>query len=73
MINRARKGAVRTQIKKYLEMTRQSKDVDALKEELQVTQRQIDQLAAKGIIHKNAASRKKSSLARQFNALTDKS
>ena len=67
MRNRARKSSVRTQIKKYLDLARESKDIEALEAELRLTQKQIDKLAAQGVIHKNAASRKKSQLSRQFN------
>ena len=65
--NRSRKSAVRTQIKKYLEMTRQSKDVEAIETELRVTQKKIDQLAATGVIHKNNAAHKKSQMARHLS------
>jgi len=65
--NRSRKSAVRTQIKKYLEMTRQSKDVEAIESELRVTQKKIDQLAATGVIHKNNAAHKKSQMARHLS------
>ena len=67
MRNRSRKSAVRTQIKKYLEMTRQSKDVEAIESELRVTQKKIDQLAATGVIHKNNAAHKKSQMARHLS------
>ncbi|MCK4628274.1 MAG: 30S ribosomal protein S20 [Sedimentisphaerales bacterium] len=67
MRNRTRKSAVRTQIKKYLEMTRQSKDIEAVENELRITQKKIDQLAATGVIHKNNAAHKKSQLARHLS------
>jgi len=72
MRNRAQKGAVKTQIKKYLQLTKQTKDTEAVEQELQATQKKIDKLAAKGVIHKNTASRKKSQLARQLNDLKAK-
>jgi len=72
MRNRAQKGAVKTQIKKYLQLTKQTKDTEAVEQELRVTQKKIDKLAAKGVIHKNTASRKKSQLTRQLNELKAK-
>ena len=72
MRNRARNSAVKTQIKKYLQVAKQAKDPENIEAELRLTQKRIDQLAAKGIIHKNTASRKKSQLARQLNAIREK-
>ncbi|MBN1766392.1 MAG: 30S ribosomal protein S20 [Sedimentisphaerales bacterium] len=72
MRNRAHHSAVKTQIKKYVEITKQSKDVSVIEKELKETQKKIDQLAAKGIIHKNKASRKKAQIARQLNAVKAK-
>ena len=71
--NRARNSAVKTQVKKYLEVSKESKEVEAVQKEYQLTQKSIDQLAAKGIIHKNTASRRKSQLARKINKLSTKS
>ena len=67
MRNRSRTSAARTQIKKYLEMTQQSKDIGAIETELRITQKKIDQLAATGIIHKNNAAHKKSQMVRHLN------
>ena len=72
MRNRARNSAVKTQIKKYLQAAKQTKDPENIEVELRVAQKRIDQLAAKGVIHKNTASRKKSQLARQLNAVKEK-
>ena len=72
MRNRARKSAVKTQIKKYLQVAKQTKNPENIETELRLTQKRIDQLAAKGVIHKNAAARKKSQLARQLNAVKAK-
>ncbi len=72
MRNRARNSAVKTQIKKYLHVAKQTKDPENIEVELRLTQKRIDQLAAKGVIHKNTASRKKSQLARQLNAIKEK-
>ena len=72
MLNRARKSDVRTQIRKYHSLTQQSSDVDAIEKELRLTQKKIDQHAARGTLHKNAAGRKKSQLARKLNAIKAK-
>lgn len=70
--NRAHRGAVRTQIKKFQKLMKSSSEPEALAKELQLTQKKIDQLAAKGRIHKNTASRQKSQLTRRLNALKTK-
>lgn len=72
MVNRMRKSSMRTQIKKFLKMTRESKDLEALEKELKLTQKTIDKVAAKGAVHKNFAARKKSQLFREFNNLKTK-
>ena len=71
--NRAHTSAVRTQVKKYQGLAKQSTDVEAVEKELRATQKQIDQLVAKGCLHKNTAARKKSQLARQLNEVRTKS
>ncbi|KPK77841.1 MAG: hypothetical protein AMJ79_01960 [Phycisphaerae bacterium SM23_30] len=70
--NRAGKSAVKTQIKKFLNLAKQTEDVDAIRKEFRLTQKQLDQLAAKGTIHKNTVARKKAQLARQLNAAQTK-
>jgi small subunit ribosomal protein S20 len=71
--NRSCKSDVRTQIKKYNSLAQQSTDAEAIQKELCLTQKKIDQLAAKGTMHKNTASRMKSQLARKLNAVKTKS
>lgn len=68
MMNRARKSAVKTQIKSFLNATKQSSSLETAENELRQAQRKIDRLAAKGIIHKNTAARKKAQLFRQLNS-----
>ena len=70
--NRSIKSALKTEIKKYLKTTKESKDLVPIEQELRQTQKKIDQLIAKGAIHKNTAARKKSQLARQLNKIKDK-
>ena len=70
--NRAIKSSMKTQIKKVTEATRTGSDADQVEKELRLAQKKIDQAIAKGIIHKNTASRKKSQLARQFSSAKKK-
>ncbi|MEH7111990.1 30S ribosomal protein S20 [Neobacillus niacini] len=61
------KSAMRTAVKK-VEAAIANNDTDA-KEVLAVASSKLDKAAAKGLIHKNAAARKKSRLAKKANAL----
>ena len=45
-------------------------DLEKAKGLLTLTIKELDQAASKGLIHKNAAARKKSRLMRKFNQLT---
>ncbi|MBI9017420.1 MAG: 30S ribosomal protein S20 [Phycisphaerae bacterium] len=72
MRNRARNSAVKTQIKKFLEVAKTSTDVAAIETELKLAQKKIDRLVATNYIHKNKGSRQKSQLARQFNEVKAK-
>jgi small subunit ribosomal protein S20 len=45
-------------------------DLEQAKNLLTLTIKELDQAASKGLIHKNAAARKKSRLMRKFNQLT---
>ena len=67
--NRARRTAVKTQVRKFLDAVR-DKDADRAKEEFRRTTKLLDQTAAKGTFHKNTVSRKKSRLAVRLNSLT---
>jgi small subunit ribosomal protein S20 len=66
--NTARRSAVKTQIRKFLDAVR-DKDVDRAKDELRKTTKILDQNAAKGAFHNNTVSRKKSRLAARLNDL----
>lgn len=72
MQNRARKGAVRTQIRQFCDVARQSTNIEEIEKELRLAQKKIDRLAATGCIHKNTAARRKSNLAQQFNTVKAK-
>ena len=64
--NRAQKSAVKTQIGHFQDAVKSSKDIGVVEQQLRLAQKKIDQLAAKGVMHKNTAARRKSRLARQF-------
>jgi small subunit ribosomal protein S20 len=67
--NRARKSVVKTQIRRFSDAVRAG-DPERARTELRATIKKLDQTAAKGTLHKNTASRRKSRLARQLNKLT---
>ena len=66
--NRAIKSAVKTQIKK-VRFAVEANDQNAAKLALVNAVKAIDKAAAKGVFHKNAAARKKSTLTRLVNAV----
>lgn len=63
--NRMVKSAVRTSVKKFQAAV--AADPQTANVQLTATTSAIDKAAAKGIIHKNAANRKKARLAKQLN------
>ncbi len=63
--NRMVKSAVRTSVKKFEAAV--AADPATANVQLTATTSAIDKAAAKGIIHKNAANRKKARLAKQLN------
>ena len=62
-VNKARKGTLRTQIKKLRTLV-QAKDAEGAAKELLRTISVIDRSVRKGILHKNTAGRYKSRLSR---------
>jgi len=62
--NKARKSALKTAIKKANAAEDAAAKQDLVREAIQ----KVDQAAAKGLIHKNTAARKKSALAKSLNA-----
>ncbi len=64
--NRRVKSMVKTSVRRFEEAI-QSGDRELARTRLITAIRRIDQAAAKGVIHKNNAARKKSHLARLFN------
>jgi small subunit ribosomal protein S20 len=66
--NRATKSAMRTQIKRVVQAVGDG-DAARANDELRLAVKKLDQAAAKKVIHKNAAARMKSRLARRVNGL----
>jgi len=65
--NRARKSVIKGETKKFLEVLG-SGDVQAAKDAFVKVTQKLDQVAAKGTLHKNTVARRKSRLARRLNA-----
>lgn len=70
-VNKARKAQIKTQVRAFAEALAGGDKAKA-SETLRAAVKKVDQVAAKGTIHKNAASRKKSRLQKQLNALLAK-
>ena len=66
--NKAAKSEVKTRIKTAL--TAAQADSDTALEDLRTAVKRLDKAAARGIIHKNQASNRKSRLVRRINAIT---
>ena len=67
-VNATTKSAMRTAVKK-VEAAVVSNDATVAKETFVDAARKLDKAAAKGLIHKNAAARKKSRLMKKINTL----
>lgn len=67
--NASQKSALRTAVK-TAETATTVNDVEKAKEALLAATKKLDKAATKGLIHKNAAARKKSRLAKKVNALS---
>jgi small subunit ribosomal protein S20 len=65
--NRAVKSAVKTQIRKASE-TGAGGNADQTKTEFRLAVKKVDQAAAKGVLHRNTASRLKSRLNKRLKA-----
>lgn len=66
--NKANKSRLKTAIKKY-EQALQAGDVQTAQKSLIAVTSLIDKNVSKGILHRNTAARRKSAMARRFNAL----
>ncbi|AZV44458.1 MULTISPECIES: 30S ribosomal protein S20 [Peribacillus] len=70
--NRAHNATVKSTMRtavKTAEVALAGESVEAAKEALLTASKKLDKAASKGLIHKNAAARKKSRLAKRLNAL----
>lgn len=65
-VNKSRKSEIKTYIKKF-ETALTEGNYDKAKELLKICEKKLYQAAAKNTIHKNAASRKVSRLAKRLN------
>ncbi len=70
--NRARKGAIKAELRAFNQVLA-SGDKTKAAEALKSAIKKVDQIAAKGTIHKNTAARRKSLLQRRYNALAARS
>jgi len=66
-LNRVRKSVLKTETRKFLDALQRG-DLEQAKELHKLVTRKIDQVASKGTLHKNTASRRKATLARRLNA-----
>jgi small subunit ribosomal protein S20 len=66
--NKAAKSEVKTRIKNAVSAAASGAETSA--EDLRMAVKRLDKAAARGIIHKNQASNRKSRLVRRINALT---
>jgi small subunit ribosomal protein S20 len=66
--NRWRKEQIKEAVREFNEALRAGDKAKAA-DQLRVVYKRLDKVAAKGTIHKNAAARKKSSLARKLQAM----
>ncbi|RFU61351.1 30S ribosomal protein S20 [Bacillus sp. V59.32b] len=62
------KSTMRTSVKN-VEVALANNEVEAAKEALLTASKKLDKAASKGLIHKNAAARKKSRLTKRLNSL----
>lgn len=67
--NASQKSALRTAVKTF-ETASASQNVENAKTAFANAAKKLDKAVTKGLIHKNAAARKKSRLAKQLNALS---
>jgi len=63
--NRWRKDQIKQAVREFNDALRRG-DKDQAAQQLRVVYKKLDQVAAKGTIHKNAAARKKSRLAKRL-------
>ncbi|QFG68050.1 30S ribosomal protein S20 [Ornithinimicrobium pratense] len=66
--NRAHKSELRTFIRKFRQAA-DSGDAATAEEALKVASKKLDKAVSKGVLHKNQAANKKSSMAKKFNKI----
>ncbi len=66
LLNRSQRSTLRTSIKKF-RLAAQGDDPQATQAAFRLAVKRLDQAAAKGLIHKNAAARTKSRLAKHLS------
>jgi len=66
--NRARKSMLKTQTRKFLDALGGG-DAQSAKDLFVTVTKKLDQVAAKGTLHRNTVARRKSRLARRLNAV----
>jgi len=68
-LNASQKSALRTAVK-AADAALVGNEVDTAKAAIQAASKKLDKAVTKGLVHKNAAARKKSRLAKKLNALS---
>ncbi|BCG60336.1 MULTISPECIES: 30S ribosomal protein S20 [Paenibacillus] len=68
-LNVSQKSALRTAVK-AADLALEGTEVETAKAAFQVASQKLDKAVTKGLVHKNAAARKKSRLAKKLNALS---
>jgi len=69
--NRARRSAVKTQIKKYQEVIAEG-NLDTAQAQFKLLTKKLDKVSTTSTMHKNTAARLKSRMAKRLNALKAK-
>ncbi|UHA74216.1 30S ribosomal protein S20 [Paenibacillus sp. 481] len=69
MLNASQKSALRTAVKSA-DVALTNNEVETAKAAVALASKKLDKAVTKGLIHKNAAARKKSRLATKLNALS---
>jgi len=71
VINRARKSAVKSEIR-HFEKALKDGDAEMAQQRFRLAVRSLDKTASKSTMHKNTAARRKSQLAKRLNTLIAK-
>lgn len=65
--NRSRKSTIKTETRRFLDLLHKG-EMQAAEDAFTTVQKKLDQVAAKGTLHRNTVARRKSRLARRLNA-----